>query len=70
MVLTCVKQTNGALLACVKQVTKAGMPHVAAFALIEQRVADPMCRLSLFRIGALTAGSLLSRLASIGRGGL
>jgi MFS family permease len=47
-----------------------GVLLLAAFALIEQRVADPMFRLSLFRIRAFTAGSLSSLLASIGRGGL
>ncbi len=47
-----------------------GVALLAAFALIEQRVPDPMFRLSLFRIRAFTAGSLSSLLASIGRGGL
>jgi MFS family permease len=47
-----------------------GIALLAAFALVEQRVADPMFRLSLFRIRAFTAGSLSSLLASMGRGGL
>ena len=47
-----------------------GAALLAAFALIEHRVADPMFRLQLFRIRAFTAGSLSSMLASIGRGGL
>jgi MFS family permease len=47
-----------------------GVALLTAFALIEQRVADPMFRLALFRIRAFTAGSLSSLLASIGRGGL
>jgi MFS family permease len=47
-----------------------GVALLAAFALTEQRVADPMFRLSLFKIRAFTAGSLSSFLASIGRGGL
>jgi MFS family permease len=48
----------------------AGVALLAAFAVIEIRVADPMFRLSLFRIRAFTAGSLSSMLASVGRGGL
>ena len=48
----------------------AGVALLAAFAVIESRVADPMFRLQLFKIRAFTAGSLSSLLASIGRGGL
>jgi MFS family permease len=48
----------------------AGVALLAAFAVIETRVADPMFRLQLFRIRAFTAGSLSSMLSSIGRGGL
>ena len=40
------------------------------FAVIETRVADPMFRLSLFKIRPFTAGNLASLLASLGRGGL
>ena len=47
-----------------------GAALLVAFGLIERRVADPMFRLSLFRIRAFTAGSLSSLLASMGRGGL
>jgi MFS family permease len=47
-----------------------GVALLAAFAVIESRVADPMFRLQLFKIRAFTAGSLSSLLASIGRGGL
>ena len=48
----------------------AGVALLIAFAFIEQRVADPMFRLSLFRIRAFTAGSISSLLSSMGRGGL
>jgi len=47
-----------------------GVALLAAFVAVEQRVADPMFRLPLFRIRAFTAGSMSSLLASIGRGGL
>ncbi len=47
-----------------------GVALLAAFAAIESHVAEPMFRLSLFRIRAFTAGSLSSMLASVGRGGL
>ena len=47
-----------------------GAALLIAFGVIERRVADPMFRLSLFRIRAFTAGSLSSLLASMGRGGL
>ena len=47
-----------------------GVALLVAFALIEQRVADPMFRLPLFKIRAFTAGSLSTFLASVGRGGL
>jgi MFS family permease len=48
----------------------AGVVLLAAFAMIETRVAEPMFRLALFRIRAFTAGSLSSMLAAVGRGGL
>ena len=48
----------------------AGVLFLAAFAVVEKRVADPMFELSLFRIRAFTAGSLSTLLAAIGRGGL
>ena len=40
------------------------------FGFIETRVAQPMFRLSLFRIRAFTAGNVASFLASLSRGGL
>jgi MFS family permease len=43
---------------------------LAAFALIERRVAEPMFRLPLFRIRAFTFGTLSTFLAAIARGGL
>jgi MFS family permease len=47
-----------------------GVALLAAFAVIETHVADPMFRLGLFKIRAFTAGSVSSLLSSIGRGGL
>jgi MFS family permease len=47
-----------------------GVLLLAAFGVIETRVAEPMFRLSLFRIRAFTAGVLASFLAAVGRGGL
>ncbi|HEV7401209.1 MAG TPA: MFS transporter [Solirubrobacterales bacterium] len=41
-----------------------------AFAVIESRVAEPMFRLTLFRIRAFTFGTLSTFLAAISRGGL
>ncbi len=43
---------------------------LALFAAIELRVAEPMFRLTLFRIRAFTFGSLSTFLAAIARGGL
>src|SRR5437763_4187431 len=43
---------------------------LAAFCVIETRVANPMFHLDLFRIRAFTAGNVASLLSSIGRGGL
>ncbi len=43
---------------------------LAAFAIIELRVAEPMFRLTLFRIRAFTFGTLSTFLAAIARGGL
>jgi MFS family permease len=48
----------------------AGVAVLAIFCVIETRVAEPMFRLSLFRIRAFTAGNMASLLASLGRGGL
>ncbi len=47
-----------------------GVAVLAAFAVIETRVAAPMFDLSLFRIRAFTAGNIASLLAALGRGGL
>jgi MFS family permease len=43
---------------------------LAAFVAIELRVAEPMFRLTLFRIRAFTFGSLSTFLAAVARGGL
>jgi MFS family permease len=48
----------------------AGLASLAAFALIESRVAEPMFRLSLFRIRAFTFGTLSTFLSAVSRGGL
>ena len=48
----------------------AGAASLAAFAIIERRVADPMFRLPLFRIRAFTFGTLSTFLSAIARGGL
>jgi len=47
-----------------------GILILIIFGIIETRVAQPMFRLSLFRIRAFTAGNLASALASLSRGGL
>ena len=47
-----------------------GVALLAAFAVIETRVANPMFRLPLFRVRAFTFGVLSSFLAAVGRGGL
>ncbi|MDX6325049.1 MAG: hypothetical protein QOK15_1403 [Nocardioidaceae bacterium] len=47
-----------------------GAAVLAAFCVIETRVAQPMFHLSLFRIRAFTAGNLASLLGALGRGGL
>jgi MFS family permease len=43
---------------------------LAAFAVIESRVAEPMFELSLFRIRAFTAGNIAGLAVAIARGGL
>ena len=48
----------------------AGAASIAAFTLIERRVAEPMFRLGLFRIRAFTFGSLSTFLSAVARGGL
>src|SRR6516225_6210145 len=47
-----------------------GLVVLAAFCYIEMRVADPMFRLTLFRIRPFTAGNLAALLSGLGRGGL
>ena len=47
-----------------------GVVGLALFAAIEQRVKEPMFRLSLFRIRAFTAGNMAGFLSAVGRGGL
>ncbi len=46
-----------------------GVVLLGAFFVIETKVADPMFRLSLFRIRAFTAGNAAQFLAAVGRGG-
>ena len=47
-----------------------GVAILVVFGVIETRVAQPMFRLTLFRIRAFTAGNVASFLASLSRGGL
>ena len=47
-----------------------GIAVLAIFCVIETRVAEPMFRLTLFKIRPFTAGNLASLLAGLGRGGL
>jgi MFS family permease len=47
-----------------------GLAILIAFGIIETKVAQPMFRLTLFRIRAFTAGNVASFLASLSRGGL
>ncbi|HEX7355732.1 MAG TPA: MFS transporter [Mycobacteriales bacterium] len=47
-----------------------GAAVLAAFAVIETRVDNPMFRLPLFRIRAFTAGNFAGLLSALGRGGL
>jgi MFS family permease len=47
-----------------------GVLLLAAFAVIETRIAEPMFQLSLFRIRAFTAGNIAGFATSIARGGL
>ncbi len=47
-----------------------GLAVLAAFCVIETRVAEPMFHLALFRIRPFTAGNLASLLSGLGRGGL
>jgi MFS family permease len=47
-----------------------GVVLLAAFAVIESKIAEPMFQLSLFRIRAFTAGNVAGFVVSIARGGL
>jgi MFS family permease len=47
-----------------------GAALLALFCVIETKVADPMFRLSLFRIRAFSSGNIASLLGAIARGGL
>src|SRR6201995_3708373 len=47
-----------------------GLVVLVAFSYIETKVAEPMFRLSLFRIRPFTAGNVASLLSGLGRGGL
>jgi MFS family permease len=47
-----------------------GAVVLAAFAVIESKIADPMFQLSLFRIRAFTAGSTAGLLTAVARGGM
>ncbi len=47
-----------------------GLALLLAFAYIETKVAEPMFRLSLFRIRAFTAGNAANFLGGVGRGGM
>jgi MFS family permease len=47
-----------------------GAALLAVFCVVESRVADPMFRLSLFRIRAFAAGNIAALLGAIARGGL
>jgi MFS family permease len=47
-----------------------GVALLAAFLVVERRVAEPMFRLELFRIRAFSAGNVATMLSAIGRGGL
>jgi MFS family permease len=47
-----------------------GLAVLAVFVVIELKVAEPLFRLSLFRIRAFTAGNIASLLIALGRGGL
>ncbi len=47
-----------------------GVLLLAAFAVIESKVAEPLFNLELFRIRSFSAGNVANLLASLGRGGL
>src|SRR5208282_6410595 len=47
-----------------------GVATLIVFGLVETRVADPLFRLSLFRIRAFALGNLANFLVALGRGGM
>jgi MFS family permease len=47
-----------------------GVALLAAFCVIESRIAEPMFQLALFRIRMFTAGSMAGLLTSVARGGM
>ncbi len=47
-----------------------GLALLAVFCFVETRVAEPMFRLSLFRIRAFAAGNLANLMIALGRGGM
>jgi MFS family permease len=47
-----------------------GVAGLVVFGIVEARVAEPMFRMSLFRIRVFTAGNVASLLSGMGRGGL
>ncbi len=51
-------------------ILSSGLVLLAAFAVIETRIAEPMFQLALFRIRAFTAGNIAGLAVSIARGGL
>ncbi len=48
----------------------AGIALLIAFCIIETKIAEPMFRMSLFRIRAFAAGNIAGLLAALSRGGL
>ena len=48
----------------------AGVVLLAAFCVLETKIAEPMFRMGLFRIRAFAAGNIASLLSAIARGGL
>jgi MFS family permease len=48
----------------------AGIVLLTAFCIMETKIAEPMFRMSLFRIRAFAAGNIASLLSAIARGGL
>ena len=48
----------------------AGLVLLVAFVFIERHVAEPMFRMSLFRVRAFSAGNIAQFLGAVGRGGM